>query len=398
MGSGKRMVRHLSPLSHASKGGEIMRSIKNVNGLVILVLALVLVWAGVAAAGVPAPPPEGAGPHPPHQIANLGHFQFENGEVVKDFKVSYVTHGKLSPQKDNVILVMHYFAADHHGFDFLIGPGKALDTDKYYIVATDMLGNSRPSQDLTTGPTNSGLKMEFPRYTMHDSVNVEYKLLKEYLGFDHILAAAGISFGAMKAYQFAVSYPAYVSGIIPIMGSPMTSPQMRLVLESWTKIIEIDNGWYSGNYDTNPTMGLNIVFQNISLWVRTYGWFATNVKTEEDYQRMRRSYTWWMPQDARDIYYQLQAWADFNVGDTPGFKGDAKAALQSVKAQALIIGAKGDLLFNREELIFAKEAIPKATHVEIDSPYGHMSCCGYRDREATKIMDREIANFLAKLQ
>ena len=376
-----------------------MHSVKNVNGFVSLCLGILLVWAGVAPAGVPSPKPQAAGPHPPHQIANLGDFKFESGAVVKDFKVSYATHGKLSPKKDNVILVMHYFAADHHGFDFLIGPGKALDTNKYYIVATDMLGNSRPSQDLTTGPTNSGLKMEFPLYTLRDSVNVEYKLLKEYLGFNHILAAAGISVGAMKAYQFAVSYPAYASGFIPMMGSPMTTPQMRLVLKNWMKIIEIDNGWYSGNYDTNPTVGLNVVFNDICFYgVLTYRWFVTKVKTEEAYQAWSKSYNWWMPQDARDIYYQLQAWADFNVGDTPGFKGDTKAALQSIKAEMLIIGAKQDLFFNREELIFAKNAIPKATHVEIDSIAGHSSCCGYNDPEATKIIDQEIAKFLAKLR
>ena len=63
-------------------------------------------WAGPAITGAPAPPPVGGGPHPEHLIANLGEFQFENGEVVKDFKVSYVTHGKLNRKKDNVILSM----------------------------------------------------------------------------------------------------------------------------------------------------------------------------------------------------------------------------------------------------------------------------------------------------
>jgi homoserine O-acetyltransferase len=292
---------------------------------------------------------------------------------------------------------MHHFGGDHHNFDFLIGPGKVLDTDKYYIVATDMLGNSVVRQDVTTGPTNSGLKMDFPRYTLRDSVNVEYKLLKEYLGFDHILAAAGISFGAMKAYQFAVSYPTYASGFIPMMGSPMTTPLIRLVLKNFMNIIEMDNGWYSGNYDTNPTMGLNMALNHFSLYSGTYRWYVTNVKTADDYQVWTKVYTWWGPQDARDIYYQWQAWADFNVGDTRGFKGDAKAALQSIQDQVLIIGAKEDLWFNREELIFAKNAIPKATHVEIDSIRGHYSCCG-GDREATKIIEREIAKFLAKLR
>jgi len=331
-------------------------------------------------------------------MANLGEFRFESGEVVKDFKVSYVTHGKLNKTKDNVILVMQHFAGDHHDVDFLIGPGKALDTDKYFIVATDFLGNSQLRQDVTIGPTNSGLKMEFPRYTLRDSVNVEYKFLKEYLGFDHILAAIGASIGAMKAYQLAVSYPTYVSGIIPIAGSPVTNPQIRTMLKNWMDIIALDSGWKGGNYEANPTTGLAIAFLNFAPWTYTNQWFATTLKTAEDYHRWKKIFHGWgTSQDARDVYYQWQAWADFNIGDTPGFKGDAEAALRSIKAQALLIGVKGDLLVNREEIIFAKNAIPKATHVEIDSPFGHAICCGF-DPEATKIMEREIAKFLAKLR
>src|SRR3989449_2425002 len=156
---------------------------------IFLLLAWSEAWAG-------APAPEAAvttpGPHrPEHQIANLGDFRFESGEIVKDFKVSYVTHGKLSAKKDNVILVMDSFTSNHHVFDYLVGSGKALDPDKYFVVATDGLGNADLSSDLTTGPTNSGLKMEFPRYTLRDSVSADYKLLREYLGVDHLLVATG---------------------------------------------------------------------------------------------------------------------------------------------------------------------------------------------------------------
>ena len=379
-----------------------MRSVKNVNGLVILCLALLLVWAGAASAGVPAPPPEAGGPHNPHQIANLGHFQFENGEVVKDFKVSYVTHGKLSPTKDNVILVMHHFSGDHHAQDFRIGPGKALDTDKYYIVATDMLGSSIVRQDVTTGPTNSGLKMDFPRYTIRDAVNVECKLLKEYLGFDHILAAMGTSMAGMKAFQLAVSYPAFASGVIPIVGGPWTHPISRAVFRNMMDTIALDSGWYGGKYETNPTAGLTTALMNLIPRAYTYGWFATNLKTPEQLceweKEVRGWYTVFLPQDTRDIYYQLQAMVDFNIGDTPGFKGDAKAALQSIKARVLMITAKEDNDLPNDWIPLAKEAIPKATHVEIDSPLGHMVTLTPWDPEGTKIMDREISKFLAKLR
>jgi len=201
--------------------------------LFILWLGPLLLWPHVAWAGAPAPAPGPTGPHrPQHQIVNLGDVRFESGEVVRDLKVSYVTHGKLNKTKDNVILVLQHFAGDHHDADFLIGPGKALDTDKYFIVASDFVGNSQLRQDVTTGPTNSGLKMEFPRYTIRDSVNVEYKLLKEHLGLDHITAAIGASIGAMKAYQLAVSYPNYVRGIVPITGSPVTGSQTKTLLKN----------------------------------------------------------------------------------------------------------------------------------------------------------------------
>ncbi len=111
-------------------------------------------WAGPAITGAPAPIPVSSGPHPEHVIVNLGNFKLENGEVLTDFKVSYVTHGKLNKAKSNVILAMQFFGGDHHGYDFLTGPGKALDTDKYFIIATDFIGNSIIRQDVTTGPTN----------------------------------------------------------------------------------------------------------------------------------------------------------------------------------------------------------------------------------------------------
>src|SRR5438876_2779784 len=106
--------------------------------------------SGVASAGAPAPPPTTAtGPHrPQHQIVNLSDVRFESGAVVKDFKVSYVTHGTLNANKDNVVLVMHHYIGDHHTFDFLIGVGKPLDTDKYFVVAPDFLSNARLRDDL----------------------------------------------------------------------------------------------------------------------------------------------------------------------------------------------------------------------------------------------------------
>ena len=374
---------------------------KRMAALSTLGLWLAALGAAAVYAGAPAPVPTSTGPHAPnHQVANLGDFRFENGAVVKDFKVSYVTYGRLRPSKDNVILAMHHFYGDHHSFDHLIGPGKGLDTDKYFIVAPDFLGNPNVRDPLTTGPTNSKLDMAFPRYTLRDSLNADYKLLKEHLGFQHILAAAGISIGGMKVYQLAVSYPDYARGLIPMFGTPATNYQIKAVLESHMELIELERGWLGGRYKTNPRAAVDLARWSLFPWILTTQFFLGQQNVSDAYAAWRkgsRGLVQNVPYDARDYYYGLQSWAYFNVGDTPGFNGDTRAALATVKGTIFIIGARGDLLCTHAENSMAKEAIPNATYLVIDSERGHGACCGL-DLDATKLMNQEIAAFLTKLQ
>ena len=116
---------------------------------------------------------------PPHQLYEVGDFTLESGQVIKDFAISYVTHGTLNAQKSNAILMVTALSGNHHRLDFLIGPGKALDTTKYFIVATDAISNG-----LTTSPSNSKAqpRMRFPRFTIRDMVHSQHRLLKDQAG------------------------------------------------------------------------------------------------------------------------------------------------------------------------------------------------------------------------
>jgi len=106
---------------------------------------------GFAALMLHAPAALAHGPNQPaHQQYTIGDLKLESGETIKDFAISYVTHGTLNPQKSNAILMVTAISGNHHRLDFLIGPGKALDPTKYFIVATDAIGNG-----LTTSPSNS---------------------------------------------------------------------------------------------------------------------------------------------------------------------------------------------------------------------------------------------------
>ena len=181
----------------------------------------------------------------------------------------------------------------------------------------------------------------------------------------------------------------------------MTDYFTRVMIRNWMDIIATAPSWEGGNYQTNPTSGLLPALTQLQALLYTPQWFAANVKTADEYRLWKK--TWhdiWVsyaPQDARDVYYTFQADANFSVGDTAGFKGETRAALRAIKAAVLVIGARDDLLLNREINILAKNEVPKAVYLEIETAFGHLVCCG-ADPEATKTIDREIARFLSKLR
>src|SRR3569623_679880 len=113
---------------------------------------------------------------PPHQLFSEGDLKLESGEAIKDFSISYVTHGTLNADRSNAILMETAISGNHHRIDFMIGPGKALDPDKYFIICTDAIGNG-----LTTSPSNSKAqpRMQFPKFTIRDMSESQYRLTKE---------------------------------------------------------------------------------------------------------------------------------------------------------------------------------------------------------------------------
>ena len=113
---------------------------------------------------------------PPHQLFGEGDLKLESGETIKDFSISYVTHGTLNAKKSNAILMVTAISGNHHRLDFMIGPGKALDTDKYFIVCTDAIANG-----FSTSPSNSKAqpRMSFPKFAIRDMVESQYRLMKE---------------------------------------------------------------------------------------------------------------------------------------------------------------------------------------------------------------------------
>jgi len=333
----------------------------------------------------------------PHQIADLGEFKLEGGGVIKNLRMSYVTHGKLNTAKDNAILFLHGFGLNHHQADHLIGPGQPLDTNKYFIICTDQLGNTQNTFEHSTSPTNSGLKMKFPFYNGRDRVNAEYKLLTEALGIQHLLAISGISSGANHTVQFAVSYPSFMDGIFPIVGGATFTTQGFFFGSLMGAIIGSCEGWGGGNYDVNPkgcaTNGLSVLIP----YFYTRDWWEHNVDTPEAYTKWRNTWgDYYLDiQDARDLYYVLVSLGG-KIGDTPGFNGDLSAALGSIRAQTLFIVSPQDQFVPPPNIEADMKAIPNSRAIWIDSEAGHLICCN-ADPDATRVMGQAIEAFLREV-
>ncbi|MDM0050572.1 alpha/beta fold hydrolase [Variovorax sp. J22R115] len=335
---------------------------------------------------------------PPHQMARLGELKLEGGGVIPNLKMTYVTHGKLNAAKDNAILFLHGFGANHHGMDHHIGPGRALDTNKFFIICSDALGATQFTYEHSTSPTNSGLKMAFPQYGGRDMVNAQYKLVTEGLGISHLLAVTGISSGAMYSTQFAVSYPDFIDGIIPLVGGSFNTSTGSFRWPLMVSMMESCVGWNGGNYDENPAACATQALSVQTLYFYSPAWWDQHVDTPEAYQRWRVTLgAYYLDiQDARDLYYMYKSFYNSWLGDTPGFNGNIEAALASIKAKALYIYSSSDQIFSPKSIEAEVALIPKARALAIDSIAGH-TIWWDADPQATVTMSRAIKAFLSEL-
>jgi homoserine O-acetyltransferase/O-succinyltransferase len=327
------------PYRDGEEGGR--SKVLHISGRIFKVKLAHLVAAGLllalpAAAHTPQ--------QPPHQSFGEGDLGLESGEAIKDFSISYVTHGTLNAKKSNAILMVTAISGNHHRLDFMIGPGKALDPDKYFIICTDAIANG-----LSTSPSNSRAqpRMSFPRFTIRDMVESQYRLLKEKFGIDHVVAVVGPSMGGMQVLQWGVSHPDFMDALVAMVPLAKTPGWTVAVLEASRKAIMTDAAWKDGNYDAPPEKGVRLWRDILNLLAaRTPDMYSAQFKNGMD------ALPWMEAQetaalkafDANDWIYQTWAYERHDVGATPGFDGDTAKALASIKAKTLILTGTKDLL------------------------------------------------------
>jgi homoserine O-acetyltransferase len=286
------------------------------------------------------------------EVFTLPSYTTVNGKTIKNVRIGYETYGTLNAAKDNAILICHFYTGTSHAagkykpedaspgyWDSIIGAGKAIDTDKYFVISSDTLlnVNTKDPNVTTTGPstinpdTGKPYGLSFPVVSFRDFVNVQ-KALLDSLGIRKLVAVAGPSGGSMQAIEWAVAYPDMVERVIAVISPGLELDALGVgMLNLWEMPILLDPKWNGGDYygRDEPTDG---VAQSLKLLALTLG---TDAGTEKRFGRK-----WAAPdKDPAAALGNLYA-----VEDTVGKASAGRA--KTVDANHFIYLAKTNQLFS----------------------------------------------------
>lgn len=319
-------------------------------------------------------------------FADLGDFPLESGATLHNCRVGYRTFGKLNGEKSNAVLFPTWFGGTTQDLIALIGPGKLIDSSKYFVIAVDALGDG-----VSTAPSNSASQphMKFPALAIRDMVRSQHQLAQDVLRLPHLRAVMGISMGGMQTFQWMVAYPDFMDCAIPIVGSPKLTSYDLLLWQSGIHAIEADANWKGGDYTSPPEAGLRTRADIEALAIQTPAYRVAHTRPEEFQKYLDAEETASIHGfDANNWIRQAQAMMAHDVSRP--FGGDMAKAAAAVKARVLVVVGLQDHMVNptpaRE---FAR--LLHARTLALDSDCGHLvTGC-----EETKI-STAIADFLAK--
>jgi len=314
-----------------------------------------------------------------NQTSSIGAFALESGQVLPDVEIAYVTHGTLAPDGRNAILVTHGFtsgpsmlSAGHHTAEGswapLLGPGRPLDTDRFFIVCSNMLGSAFG----TTGPRSinsaTGLQWgpDFPAITVRDIVGVQYRLLQQ-LGVQGLRAVVGPSYGGWQALQWALDYPDMVESIGVVM-SGLMHPAGLSAASTRARFADSPE-WRDGRYYMHGGMPQTL-FEIRMETLRSYGMerlYGDRMPDPE--QRLealeRQSREWAARFDANSMVALAGAAENFDVRERVG----------EIRARLLFAICTTDSIFppDAETSRLLENARGPTRYLELESPYGHMA-------------------------
>ncbi|KAL4251448.1 AB hydrolase superfamily protein [Abortiporus biennis] len=350
-----------------------------------------------------------------------GRFNFSGG-VLPDAITAYRTYGD---PKNPCIVFPTCYGGRLDSQDYMIGPDKALDPTKYYVVTLALFANGESSSPSNTPSPYNG--PYFPAVTYEDNIRAQYAVLTKELNVAKVFCVIGFSMGGQQAYYWPIMYPDYVEKFIALCGSARTSPHNQCFLEGPKTALVSSKDFNDGHYTSTPYYGIRAFARVYSAWAYGQTWyrekqylyngkFSTLDNFIHDEWEKEFVDTW----DANDMLSLLITWqlgdvsrldyastADLSLkatvkslspsAITPDTEGDLESVLGKIKAKGLIMPCKTDLYFPPEDSENEVAAMTKAgvdaKLVIIPSVWGHLAGGGSNDADDKFIKD-EVNKFL----
>jgi homoserine O-acetyltransferase len=286
-------------------------------------------------------------------ILELGDLELELGGVIPAVRLGYRTHGTLAAGRDNAILFAHMYSGTPASLDPWIGAGRALDTERWFIVCPGQLANgisSSPSN--TPGP--------FPELTIGDDVTVQHRLVCEHLGIERLELVLGFSMGGQQAYEWATRFPPVVRKLAVFAGLARTTPANDLLVAAAAESLAAGGPRHHAHFWA--ATGLSAELFRRESW-RDAGFVSVADLVmrlfEEDFARL----------NAADLLTQLAKWRRADV--TRSTDGDLAAALGRITARTAVAAFSHDIWFPSADCRAEQELIPDSSFHVIDSVWGH---------------------------
>ncbi len=329
----------------------------------------------------------------------------ESGRILEPYDIAYETYGELNEEKSNVVLVCHALSGSHHAaglyegdrkpgwWDGLIGDGKAIDTRKYFVICTNIIGSCFGS----TGPMSEAYpslepyRLKFPVITVKDMVRAQMHLLSS-LGIHRVKAIVGGSMGGMQALQFAVDYPNFAQKIIAMAATYATRPWTIAFNKVAIEAIRRDPRFDNGNYDPEAFkehgldgLAIGRIAGHISYlspasmdrkfgrnYVATDGLFELFGRYEVERYMEYNTANFAKHFDPLSYLYIVKAINTFNLAR--GYDS-LHEAIKRIKADVWLLSFASDYLFFPEEMAHIAKMMRRNgqahRYINVESDYGH---------------------------
>jgi homoserine O-acetyltransferase len=336
------------------------------------------------------------------ELFSLGDIELQSGKTLFDAKIAYKTYGSLNSDKSNVIVYPSWFTGFISDNEWLIGSGKALDPEKFFILVVCAFGNGQSSSP-SNHPTQGG--SSFPAISLYDNVTQQHRLVTQHFGISKVALVVGWSMGAQQTFQWAALYPDMVQRICPFAGSAKTSPHNFVFLEGVKASLVTDVAWNGGAYGgSNPSQGLRAVGRVYAGWGLTQPFYRQELWRQLGFKSLEHFLaefweSFFLKRDANNLLLMLGAWQAADISANPKFKGDLVAALQAIRAKTLVLCPENDLYFPKEDNFCEVETMQTTNSdvecVVIPGVWGHFAGGGI-NQDDTDFIDTHLQQLLAK--